>query len=763
MTYIGQRLPRKEDDRLVRGRGNYVDDIMLPGGMLHLAMVRSAYAHAQVLCRDFQQARAYPGVVAVLGPEEVSGIMRRERQVMADPRAVPALPTPLAQERVLHVGEAVAAVLAESRYIAEDAAERVRVQYREIQPVVSPQQALAAPAIHPELPDNRAGRVHYRVGQGRQALTQADLVVRARLRLGRVVALPMEPRGVLAAYDSATKRLTVYAGTQGVHSYRDGLAAALAIEPHRIRVVSPDTGGGFGVKNRVYPEDVLAAYCAMRWGRPVKWMGDRREEFISTNQERDQWHEAALGVTRDGRIVAVVDDFIQDQGAYLPSGILVADTTAISIPGPYKIPHFEAVGDTIYTNKVSVGPYRGAGRPQGTFVMERLLDRAADALGMDRVEIRRRNLVRPEDMPYRNGLVARGRAMTQESGDYIACLDAVVRDLRSMRVDAPAGWLTGLGIANYLEMSAGAGYEGAVMRLLDNGQVEVNLGVSFQGQGHETTFSQIAADRLQIPLEQVAVREGDTDAIARGIGTFGSRAVMMAGNAIGLAAAAFRRQAMAEAAAMLEAAVEDVEWQAGTMAVAGVPARAVSLGDLAAHLGRQNRMLRVEEYYEASGAAFGMGTHGVRVAIDPETLLVRIIGYQIRHDAGTVVNPLLADGQTIGATVQGLGTALFEELLFDGDSGQPINASLLDYLLPSADVMPDIAVSEQPHPDPNNPEGFKGLAEGGIMPPMAALCAAIEEALRPHRIVLDTIPVTPSDLFRALETDQDRITTGGEV
>lgn len=749
MAYIGQRMPRREDYRLIRGEGHYVSDISLPN-MVHMAVVRSVYAHADITGLDLTRARAMPGVLAVLGPDDIPEIMTDASESgRVDPRAVPVLPTPLARRRVLFVGDAIAVVLASNAYLAEDAAHAVRVEYQEREPIVHAKEALSMSPMHPTLQNNLAGTAHYRVGDGRDALDSADVVVKIKLRLGRVVAHPMEPRGVVAQYDDARQRFTVYAGTQGVHGYRDGLAHILGVPLEAIRVVSPDTGGAFGVKNRVYPEDVLATYCARRFGRPVKWMGDRREEFISTNQERDQWHEAAIGITSQGTIVAVTDDFIQDQGAFLPSGILVADTTAISIPGPYKVPHFEAKGDTVYTNKVPVGPYRGAGRPQGTFVMERLLDAAADRLGMDRVEIRRRNLVSPSDMPYFNGLEARGQAMRQDRGDYGQCMELVLADVEQGGDEAPEGWYIGTAVANYLEMSGGVGFEGAGLRLLQDGRVEVVSGVSFQGQGHETTFSQIAADRLELPIEQVVVNEGDTAAIERGVGTFGSRSVIMAGNAIRIAAMSFRDAIRSKAASMLEASLEDVVWHpGGQLAVNGVPARTVNLVDVAQFVDQHNgQAIAVEEYYSAQGPTYGMGSHGVRLAVDPETFAIRILRYCIRHDAGVVVNPLLAEGQTIGATIQGLGTALWEELHFDPQSGQPINATFLDYFLPTSDLSPDVWIHELPSPEDSNPEGFKGLAEGGIMPPMAAICSALEDALRPLKVSIEAIPVTPNALF----------------
>jgi carbon-monoxide dehydrogenase large subunit len=508
------------------------------------------------------------------------------------------------------------------------------------------------------------------------------------------------------------------------------------------------------VKNRLYPEDALAAYLAMRTGRPVKWVGDRREEFLSTNQERDQVHEAALGVRRDGTIVALVDHFVQDNGAYCMAGLVVPETTCVSLPGPYRVPNIAVEGVVVLTNKVPVSPYRGAGRPQGTFVMERLLDLAADALGQSRVAIRDANLLRPQDLPYRSGVRYRDVPLEIREGDFPAIMHAALdhlelQDLAREKADlARQGRLLGLGLANYLEISSGLGFEGAKVRLAEDGMIEIASGSASQGQGHPTMLAQIAADRLGVEMERIRVIEGDTGAIARGIGTFGSRTTVMAGNAVSAAARVFREKLLAEAAERLEASPADLVLRDGAVYVEGVPARALLLSTLAADEALRDR-LTVEHYYQTEEPALGMGTHAVLVEIDRETLALRLRRYVIVHDAGVVVNPLSADGQTIGAAVQGLGTTLYEELHLD-ESGQPLNTSFMDYLLPGAVEMPDFEIHEREFPATSNPEGFKGLAEGGIMPPMAAVLSAVEDALAIPGLHLEEIPVTPAKLHALL-------------
>ncbi len=749
MGYIGKRMTRVEDERLVTGQGRYVSDIELPG-TVHMAIVRSLYAHAEITRLDLNQAQQLPGVVGVFGPKELAAIMKPLPLGTPDPRLDAITPMPLAGDRVHYVGEPVAVVVACDRYVAEDAAALVSVGYRALDALTDPRLAATAPPLHPGHPSNEVATVEYRVGQGEEAFRDADVVVDVDLRLDRVVAHPMEPRGVVAHYDAKTEELLIFAGTQGVHGYRRAIASMLDLNEDHVRVIAPDTGGGFGVKNRIYPEDVLAAYLSCQLSVPVKWQGDRSEEFISTNQERDQWHHARIGVKKNGQIVAVSDEFFQDQGAYTPAGIIVADTTAICIPGPYRVPNFAVTGHVVLTNKVPVGPYRGAGRPQGTFVMERLLDHVADTLGMDRLEIRRINLIKPEELPYQNGLPGRGGPMTIPYGEFQNTMDQVATainyDHYSHPHDTRGPWKLGVGIANYLEMSGGAGFEGARMRLLDDGRVEVATGASSQGQGHLTAFAQVAADRLQLPFEQIVVVEGDTSAIHRGIGTFGSRSMMMVGNATRMAAQGFRTKLLEFAAEMFEASMDDLHWENGTITVKGVPSRTISLADIATRAAQEDRALVYEAFYDATGPAFGMGTHAVVVAVHQKTFAIEIREYQICHDGGVVVNPLLADGQTIGGTVQGLGTALFEGLVFDA-TGQPLNATFLDYLLPAAGEMPDFLISEREYPEPTNPEGFKGIAEGGIMPPMAAICAAVENALREFSITVDQLPVTPNYLF----------------
>lgn len=749
-AYIGSSVLREEDRRLTTGRGRYVSDVTAPG-MLHMALLRSPHAHARIKEVHTDEARRMDGVFGVYAAADLQEIMRPLPVSVPDPRLTRvAMPYPLAVDVVRYVGEPVACVLATSRYLAEDALERIRVVYERLPAVVDPEDQGAA-VLHDGWDSNEAAQVGFTVGDAAAAFEDAHAVVSLTLRLHRVVGHPMEPRGVFAAV-LPDGTLDVTAATQGPHSLRTALAKALGLPPERIRVHLPDIGGGFGVKNRIYPEDVLAAHLALVTGRPVRWAGDRREEFLATNQERDQIHRASLALDAEGRILAVRNDFIHDTGAYTTAGLIVPSTTAICLPGPYRVPNAEVRGRVVVTNKVPVGPYRGAGRPQAATVMERLLDRAADALGLDRVEIRRRNLIHRDEMPYDTGVPGRGEGtIVYDDGDYPSMMATVVEeigygDFEARREAARReGRRLGVGVANYVEISSGPGFEDARLSLGKDGRVVVRVGTSSQGQGHKTMIAQIAAERFGVRMDDVDVIEGDTGEIARGIGTFGSRTTVMVGNAVSRAAKGLRTKVLAAAGGILEAAPDDLEIEDGVVRVKGVPGRTRTLAEVVEASGP----LEEEAAFEGFYPTYGMGSHAAVVEVDPRTFAVTIRDYAICHDSGLVVNPLLADGQVIGGTVQGLGTALLEALEIDG-SGQPRNATFMDYLLPLATDMPDFRLFEKAFPTKTNPEGIKGLAEGGTIPAVAVIASAVEDAFRDAHLHLDEIPITPDRLHRAL-------------
>ena len=738
---VGQPLPRVEDRPLVQGLGQYVTDIRDPNQWV-VAIVRSTHAHARIRSIDTAAAERLPGVRAVLTARSVPELGR--------PMPGDGTPgqSPLATDRVRYVGEPIAVVAADNRYIAEDAVELVQVAYQALPAVVDVNQAWAADTLlHPSLGSNIADTVQHETGRGSAALTDATIVVDVILSMGRVSAQPMEPRAVFARYLAETDGLLVYCATQSVYGARQRIATFLHLEAARVHVVSPDVGGGFGAKNGAYPEEFLVSWLAYHMQRPIKWSGDRFEEFLATTHEREQVHHAKLGVTRSGHIVALTDVFYQDNGAYPNRGGIPFHHTVENLVGPYVIPHTAITGYMMLTSKVPQAPYRGAGRPQGHFVIERLLDRAADALGMDRADIRRKNLYRvSHDSSHPN----------YDSGDYQKAFETLLDHVRyrQFRAEQEQAWAEkrylGLGVASYVEIAGGGGFEGARLTLLDDGRVELATGAVSHGQGHRTALTQLLSDRLSVAFEDVVVREGDTTALTRGLGTFGSRTILMAGNAVELVAPRFLAQLKTLAAARLEAHADDVVWEHGRFSVQGVPSMALSLADLA-HYAREAGVAPVvdEDYYQTRSASYGFGCHAMTVQVDPRTADIRILDYVVVHDGGLIINPLLADGQVVGGLVQGLGSALLEELMYD-EAGQLLTTSYMDYVLPGACDAPDITVIHQNFPAPGNPAGFKGLGEAGIIPVQAVVLSAVEDALRPFRLQLNHAPITRQRLFAAL-------------
>ncbi len=745
-SWIGRPVPRTEDRALVQGLGQYVSDINFEGQWV-MALVRSPHAHARIARINTEAAKKLPGVHAVITSQEWENLRRPL------PGMAPIAPPALAHDRVYYVGEPVAAILADNRYVAEDAAELVEVHYEPLPALSNAEEAAQDQEIlHPSLGTNVVDRVQYESGAGRGALAAADHVVTATLRLGRVSAQPMEPRGIAAHYDPQNQTLLVYHATQSVHRAQERIAEYLGMEKSQVRVIAPEVGGGFGVKNGTYPEEALVTYCAVHFQRPIKWAGDRFEEFLSTYQEREQIHHVELGINRDGTLVALVDTYYQDNGAYPGGGMIVSRTTARNLPGPYRIPHLAINGAAVLTNKVPQAPYRGAGRPQGHYIIERMLDRAAEELGMDRIEIRRKNLVRPDELPYRTGIPD---AM-YDSGDFPQAFQDLLEaiDLSAFRKRQAAarqdGIRLGLGVANYVEVSAGFGFEGVRLRLLEDGQVLLSTGATGQGQGHRTALAQIAADTLQLPLDRITVVEGDTDQIQKGIGTFGSRTMIMAGNAARVAGEGFIAKAKDWAARALEAHVDDIIFQDGRFSVQGVPSVSLDWAELARKIAPSGEMLIHEDYFGSGTPTYGFGSHGMIVRVDERTADIRIERYVIVHDGGTIVNPLLANGQVIGGTVQGLGSALYEEMIYSED-GQPLTTSFLDYRLPGAVESPDIEIHHRDYPAPSNPAGYKGVGEAGIIPSQAIVLSAVEDAFQDRGLKLDFAPVTPGRLFQALE------------
>jgi carbon-monoxide dehydrogenase large subunit len=758
---IGASVDRVEDERLLHGRGLYTSDIRLPG-LTHAAFLRSPHAHARVVAIRTEAARTAPGVLAVLTFADIATTARPLPQVQPHNDLISRLPYPLVKDVVRHAGEPVAVVLAESVYEAEDAADLIEVEYEVLAATVGAEAGLreTAPLVHEDLPDNVAGRFGQEVGDVERALEGAHAVVTERIAIGRVSGQPLETRAVTASYEAG--KLNVWLTTQSPHMSRRVFAEQLGLSLTDVRVVAPDIGGGFGPKNRFYPEYTLVAMLAMRLGRPVAWVEDRRESFTATYHEREQVHEVTLGLDADGKILALRDRYLHDQGAYTPIGVVVPYITSVMIPGPYRVPNYKVDCTMVFTHKTPNAPYRGAGKPQATFVMERILDAGARRLGLDPIEIRRRNLLRPEDFPYETGLTDLDNTqVVYDSGQYHACLERALELIRHedfAREQAEArrsGRSIGLGVSCYATMTGRGPFEGARVRVEPDGRVCVYSGVSSQGQGHQTTLAQICAEHLGVALSEVSVRLGDTDFIEKSIGTYAARVTVMAGNAVALAARSVREKVLLNASQVLGALPDELELAGGVVRVRAEPERSVGLAVLARRVDAPAALdegttqeLETTTYYQNSRTAIANGSYAVVVEVDRQTGVVRVIRHALAHDCGVMVNPRIVEGQIYGGVAQGLSEMLFEEMLYD-DDGTPLNTSYKNYLLPTAPLVPSLAISHLETPSPFNPLGVKGAGEGGTVPVAPAVAAAIEDALG-HTVRVRRRPIHPADLLRLI-------------
>ncbi len=768
---IGQPVRRLEDERFLTGQGRYVADLALPG-MLHCAFVRSPHAHARLLAVDAEAARALAGVAGCWTAPELGVRPLRAPSRMRTYRATDV--PPLATGKVRHVGEAVAVVAAESRYLAEDAADAVRIEYEPLPVAADPERARAAgaPLVHDEAGSNVLLTRTFAQGDVDAALARAAVVVEERFRFHRHAGVAMENRGCLAHWQGGT--LTLWSSTQVPGILRDAVADVLGLPAARVRVVAPDVGGGFGVKTIVYPEELVVGALAVALGRPVRWIGDRREDLLASTQAWDEIIEARLGVDGEGGILGLDARVVADLGAYsvYPWTASIEVIQVVSfLPGPYRVPHYRAEATGVATNKAPMGPYRGVGRPVSVFVTEALLDAAARRLGLDPAAIRRRNLLRPDDLPYRapSGIV-------WDSGAFVECLDraCAAADYEGLRREQrrarQAGRRLGIGLACYVELtgvgsaipvSPGAdiatGTEGATIRVEPDGGVTALFGTACHGQGHETTLAQVVAGELGVAVDRVRVLHGDTGVGPRGTGTYASRTAVLAGGAAQLAARAVRDKVLAIAAHALEASADDLLVADGRVAVRGAPGRGLGLGEVAAlAYGGAKRLprglepgLECTRFYDpylgtASGAA-----HLAVVEVDADTAAVRLLRYLVVEDCGRIINPLIVEGQAVGGVAQGIGAALLEEVVHDG-GGQVLTASLVDYLVPTAAEIPPVTVLHVEAPSPTTLGGFKGVGEGGTIGAPAAVAGAIADALAPAGVAITELPVTPDRLFRLL-------------
>jgi CO/xanthine dehydrogenase Mo-binding subunit len=775
-------MPRLEDDRLLRGDGRYLDDIHLSGS-LHAHFVRSLHANARITAIEVEAARQLPGVHLVLTGHDL-GELNGPLPLLAphpDLRA-PRTQRPLAVDRVRYVGEAIVMIVAADRYVAEDAADLVQIGYEPLPVVVEfADDGHDDRRVHDDIPDNVAAVVSQGRGDPDAVIRSAPHTLELTLDVERTCGSPLEGRGVLADWDPRRRKLTVFDSTQSPVAIRQGLSRLLDVPLDQLEVSAPDVGGGFGTKIMLfYPEEVLVPYAARRLARPVKWTEDRWEHFISANQERGQHHQAVVAFDDDGRILAVRTDFTHDTGAYIPYGIAVPAVTGTHLPGQYDIKHYRYTGRVLYTNKPPVSPYRGAGRPQGVFVMERLIAAVAERLGLEPWRVRRANLIASDAFPYDTGLQLHdGSRAVYDSGSYREGFDRMLShlDVEAFRARQRAaraeGRHLGLGMATYVEGTGVGPYEGCAATLNGSGRIVLEVSVPSQGQGHATAFAQIAADVLGCAVEQVQVSTPAGGPAAVGHGTFGSRAAVMTGNAVASACQTLRTRILQAASVLLECSPDDLETRDGNVFVRGDESSGISLAAIASgsnpirYPGSEAAApwlapdsgspapvsLTATEYFRNSQWVFGSGAHGVLVEVDTGTGRVTIDRYVVVHDCGRMINPLIVDGQVIGGLLQGIGGALLERLTFD-DHGQPTTTSFLTFHLPTVDDLPPLVLDHVETPSPWNPLGIKGTGEAGIIPVAAAIAEAIEDALSPFGIRVTSMPLFPAQILAAIEPDR---------
>ncbi len=775
--FFGERIKRNEDPRLLTGQALFTDDVHLPH-MAHAAFLRSPYAHAHIVSIDASMALEKEGVLAVYTAVDLGDYWQ------PGPLLVPPPPVknivfnqqtqvPLARDKVRHVGEPVALVIAESRYLAEDAAELIFVEYEPLPAVTGLAEALqpGSSLVHDDLGSNTSAHVVQKKGTYETAKSQADLLIQRRFHYDHGVAAAMENRGVVAEWDRRAQRLTVWDTTQAPVFIRNGLAALLGLSESQVRVIAPFIGGGFGPKIMMfYPEEVLVPWAAIQLNRPVKWIEDRSENFVATTHERSQVHDVEAAFSKDGRILGIHDVFLHDQGAYAPYGLTVALNSQCTLLGPYDIAHYYSEFTAVFTNKTIVTPYRGAGRQHGVFVIERLLDIAAKELGLDKTEIRRRNFIQPHQFPYNNEIIYQDFApLTYDSGNYEPILDKALAMIgyetfyhETQPQARAAGRHLGLGLVAYVEGTGIGPYEGARVQVQNSGRVSVATGIGTQGQGHFTSFAQIVADQVGVDVADVDIITGDTDQFHWGAGTFASRGAVVAGNAINAAAEDVRQKILRLAAELLEAAEEDLVVGDGRVHVKGTPDKAISLGQLAQQANPMRGAvkpgtepgLEATNYFGPEYGSTAAGVHAMIVEVDPETFAVKILKYVVVHDCGQVINPLILDGQIHGGVAQGIGNAFYEQIIYNED-GQLLTGSFMDYLLPTATDVPRIEIGHEVTPSPLNPLGIKGAGEAGAIPTGPLFAQAVEDALNHLALEICEIPLSPSRLW---ELTQDKLT-----
>lgn len=782
MGQFGRRQVRAEDDNLIAGRGRYIDDVRFPG-MLHVAIVRSQAARANIKI-DSSKALSARGVHAIFTAADLPAAGR----ILPDCHPNPTLQNPrgpqvLADGHVRYVGEPVAAVVADDRYLAEDAAELVEVEYETLPPVIDLTTALTsgAPLVHGDLPSNLGARIPVATGNIDQAFAQAHCVVRQKLEIQRGAGQAMETRGIVAYWSELDERMVVWNVSQVPFVHRTAIANALGLPENAVQVRNGDVGGGFGYKGLTYVEDLLIPIIAKSVGRPVKWIEDRREHLIASYHERTQLHDLEMALTKDGIILGIRGRFLYDTGAYTPWGPVVPLLTAVNIPGPYKVPNYKVECDVIYTNTVPTAPVRGAGRPQACYVCERLLDAAARELRMDGAEIRRRNLIQAHEYPYELGFISRdGTRRKYDSGNVPALLERALEildyDARrdEQRMAFAADRHIGIGIACCVEDTGLGPFEEVGLTIELDGTATVRMGTPSQGQGQRTAFAQIVSAELGIPFENVKVLTGNTDLVRYSIGTFASRAGIVTGSAVLNAARQLKARALAIGGTLLQEPADQLELVDSSVRLKTQPSRSVALKEIVhTSLGESGAPLPMRDLGPGMSTVanfcpptntFATGCHVALVEVDPRTCKVRLLKYVAVEDFGNVINPMIVDGQVIGGVSLGIGNTFFEKVVYD-EAGQILTGTFMDYLVSTSMDVPRVDLDYVATPSPLNPLGMKGAGQGGTIPVPAVISSAVEDALSPFKVRLDHVPFSESDLFAALAQASGRgdVNTAAEV
>jgi carbon-monoxide dehydrogenase large subunit len=780
-AFVGRAIPRKEDARLLRGRGRYTADFKRSEAV-EAAVLRSPFAHAKIIHIDVTEAKGLDGVLDVLTAKDLRGGVHpfnRPFYAKVHPAVLedtglelrPYKAQLLGDEKVFRVGEPVALVLAADRYLAEDALELIQVEYEPLEVVADPERALDAdaPVIHPEFGDNVHARFRSSRGDVEGTLESAPHVLRQRYHTHRSVGVPMETRGVVAEYDHGREELMVWAANQRPHLLRTYLSEMLSLPEESVRVVCPDMGGSFG--GGIYNEEILVAYAAKRTGRPVRWIEDRQENLLNARHSRDQIHYVDVAFDDSGRILAFKDRFLVDTGAYNPFTITLSFNTAAHLRGQFKIDTFDIEAINVATNKLQTTPLRGAGRPEAAFVMDRVIDSIAVELDLDPADVRRTNLIPGDEMPYDMGMLYRdGQPMVYDSGNYPEQLDQILemasyKELRAwQQIEKAAGRHVGIGLSAYVEGSGYGPHEGASVRIDATGKVIVHSGSNPHGQAHETTLSQVCADALGVNVDDISVRAGDTSLIQHGGGTFASRSAVTAGSAVLGASQRLRSKVDEIAAAMLEVSSQDIEVEDGSWFPTGAPDRSVTLAEIAGAASPGTGIalpvgvepgLEAQSYFVPPTVTFASGSHLVVSEVDAETGFVRILDYFVVDECGRMLNPMVVEGQIMGAVAHGVGNAFLEEVIYNED-GQPLTGTFMDYLLPTSAEVPNMQIGHQEYLSPLNPLGAKGCGEGGTVSAPPAIANSIADAMRPLRVELNETPLTPERVRRAILEAQER-------